>query len=123
MGRTNRYRVVVDYFNDRFGKDKIETLKECRTLKEAKEEAAQCYKIKHFSCNYDYYVQTYKGGKWEYVGRSPKLTYVIKTITFPPSKEKVKLPVEVVLTRSEVRDHDSNAILKQLIEKWSGEKK
>ena len=123
MGRTNRYRVVVDYFNDRFSRDKIEVVKEFKTLDEAKAEVENCYKIRHFDCKYDYYVQTYKGGKWSYVGIAPKLTYTIKTITFPPDKKEIKLPVEVVLTRQEVKNHDSNAVLKQLIKKWPKEKK
>ena len=123
MGRTKRYRVVVDYFNDRFGKDQIEVVREFTTLDEAKAEVENCYRIRHFACNYDYYVQTYKGGKWSYVGKAPQLTYTIKTITFPPDKKEIKLPVEIVLTRQEVKNHDSNAVLKQLIEKWPKEKK
>ena len=123
MGKTNRYRVVVDYFNDRPSRDLIETVREFRTLKEAQAEVEQCYKIRHFASKNDYYVQTYKGGKWEFVGKAPVLEYTIKSLTFYPDKTEVKLPVEVVLTRQEVASHDSNAVLRKLIEKWPKEKK
>lgn len=116
------YRVVVDYFPDRFGYNNIEPVKEFDTLEEAEQEVKNLCASKHFDCHYEYYIQkyNYKKKDWKYVGKSPKLEYKISKIQVWNSGEKIKLPIKVTLTRSQIMNNNSAylSIIKQLVDNW-----
>ena len=118
MKNKNRYRVVVDLINS--GQDEIRVVNTFKTLKGAKE---ACESM-HSFCN-NYYVQEYKGSKWNYVGPAPKLTFPIKTVENNLTHEKIVLPFEVVLTRKQAQKQITGAleIINQLVKNWPKEAK
>ena len=118
MKKKNRYRIVVDLINS--GQDEIKVTSTFKTLNEAKE---ACKTLRSLYNNY--YVQEYKGSKWNYVGPAPKLTFPIKTVEDTLTHEKIVLPFEVVLTRKQAQKQITGAleIIKQLVKHWPKEAK
>ena len=120
--RKNRYRVVVDYWTDTPKRDEIKPVREYKTLAEAKNGLVEINRTKHFACKYSYYIQEYKGTKWVYVGKGPKLTYDFHSIKLTDGRI-IKLPIIVTLTRSEAAKGDPFAVIEKLIKKWPKEAK